>query len=169
MKLLTLIRHAKSDWNHPQLSDAERPLNKRGLRDAPKMAEHFASKYKPSHWYISPARRAQQTATFFTAVQKTKHTSILTESVLYSFNTQQVINFIQSLDKAVLHAALLFHNPTISELAHYYCSSFICEVPTCATITLQFELDQWMEIHKDSGIVVDYDYPKRHEWALNND
>ena len=37
MKTLLVLRHAKSSWNDPALDDHERPLNKRGRRDAPRM------------------------------------------------------------------------------------------------------------------------------------
>ena len=39
MKTLLVLRHAKSSWNDPALDDHERPLNKRGRRDAPRMGE----------------------------------------------------------------------------------------------------------------------------------
>ena len=41
MKTLLIMRHAKSSWNYPEFSDYERPLNKRGKRDAPSMGEHL--------------------------------------------------------------------------------------------------------------------------------
>jgi phosphohistidine phosphatase len=44
MKTLLLIRHAKSSWNEPGLSDFERPLNDRGKKDAPEMAERLKEK-----------------------------------------------------------------------------------------------------------------------------
>jgi len=37
MKKITIVRHAKSSWQFPELTDYERPLNKRGLRNAPVM------------------------------------------------------------------------------------------------------------------------------------
>ncbi len=39
LKTLLLIRHAKSSWDDPELTDYERPLNERGKKDAPAMAE----------------------------------------------------------------------------------------------------------------------------------
>src|SRR5438105_2563513 len=42
MKILTLIRHAKSNWDDTALTDKERPLNKRGLHDAPAMGKRLA-------------------------------------------------------------------------------------------------------------------------------
>lgn len=41
MKQLTLIRHAKSSWDYPSLTDHDRPLGERGLRDAPRMGQHL--------------------------------------------------------------------------------------------------------------------------------
>ena len=38
MKTLLVLRHAKSSWKQAELSDHERPLNKRGRRDAPRVA-----------------------------------------------------------------------------------------------------------------------------------
>jgi len=35
MKSVLILRHAKSSWKHPDLADHDRPLNKRGKRDAP--------------------------------------------------------------------------------------------------------------------------------------
>jgi phosphohistidine phosphatase len=165
MKQLTLIRHAKSDRSNAELSDAQRPLNKRGLRDASQMAALYAQKFQPTHWFVSPALRAQQTARFFTDVLKTLTENIITTDVLYSFSLQQVYSFLQTINDNVHHAALVFHNPTISELANYLNHTFINEVPTCAIITFQFEIDSWLEISGNSGILLDFDYPKKHDWA----
>ena len=41
-RLLILMRHAKSDWSDSSLSDHDRPLNSRGQRDAPRMANWLA-------------------------------------------------------------------------------------------------------------------------------
>ena len=43
MKTLLLMRHAKSSWNSPAKTDHDRPLNKRGFRDSPKVAKHLES------------------------------------------------------------------------------------------------------------------------------
>jgi len=64
MKRLYLVRHAKSSWDHPGLEDFDRPLNKRGMRDAPKMGEYLAEqRILPQIIVSSPARRAHATAT----------------------------------------------------------------------------------------------------------
>lgn len=66
MKTLVLVRHAKSSWDNPDWSDFERPLNKRGNRDAPFMAEVLKSKnIIPDFMISSPAIRAKSTALYF--------------------------------------------------------------------------------------------------------
>ena len=63
MKTLTLVRHAKSSWEHPELDDRDRPLNKRGERDAPIMGQRIAAAgIRPSLIIASPATRAWSTA-----------------------------------------------------------------------------------------------------------
>ena len=61
-RTLTLIRHAKSSWNDPSLTDLERPLNKRGIGDAPKVGAALAEAGLGFDRILcSDARRAQQT------------------------------------------------------------------------------------------------------------
>jgi len=63
MKKLCIVRHAKSSWDDPGLLDLERPLNKRGKRDAPFMGERLKKyKVKPDLIISSPAKRAMKTA-----------------------------------------------------------------------------------------------------------
>ena len=62
MKTLLLLRHAKSSWKHDDLDDHDRPLNKRGKRDAPKMGDLIAAeKLLPDLIVSSTARRARMT------------------------------------------------------------------------------------------------------------
>lgn len=62
MKQLLLMRHAKSDWNHPGLADRERPLNQRGWLAAARMGQWLHEEsLVPEMILVSPATRAQQT------------------------------------------------------------------------------------------------------------
>ena len=61
VKKLYLLRHAKSSWDDPYLSDGERPLNGRGRRDAPRMGAALGSRLVPMTVHVSPAVRAQST------------------------------------------------------------------------------------------------------------
>ncbi len=56
MKTLILVRLLKSSWQYPVLPDRERPLGKRGLRDAPIMAARLASRIAIAGLIQSAAR-----------------------------------------------------------------------------------------------------------------
>ena len=63
MKTLILVRHAKSSWDAPGLSDIDRPLNERGKKDAPEMANRLkARKLHIDLFVSSTAKRASKTA-----------------------------------------------------------------------------------------------------------
>ena len=95
MKNLYLLRHAKSSWDDPSLSDGERPLNGRGRRDAPRMGEALGARLVPMTFYVSPAERAQQT---FRAVQRNwkglKKRHGVTTPALYTFDYREVLDWI---------------------------------------------------------------------------
>ena len=63
MKSILILRHAKSSWKHPDVNDHDRPLNKRGKRDAPYMGELLRDKHLVPDFIISStAKRARSTA-----------------------------------------------------------------------------------------------------------
>ena len=66
MRTLYICRHAKSSWADPGQDDFDRPLNERGLLDAPRMAKIFRERGEPVDLIVtSPAVRALTTARFF--------------------------------------------------------------------------------------------------------
>ena len=62
MARLMLLRHAKSDWSRPGITDAERPLNARGRSAAPLVGRLMKARgWRPDRVLCSPARRARET------------------------------------------------------------------------------------------------------------
>ncbi|MEM9057810.1 MAG: histidine phosphatase family protein, partial [Pseudomonadota bacterium] len=63
MKTLCILRHAKSSWSDPDVSDHDRELNRRGLRDAPRIGRELAAHgIAPDAVFSSTATRARHTA-----------------------------------------------------------------------------------------------------------
>ena len=84
MKSITLIRHAKSSWKDPTLPDFDRPLNKRGYRNAPFMGQLLHEKGVAfERVYSSPARRAIDTAKYICSEIDYDLTEIKTDPSLY--------------------------------------------------------------------------------------
>lgn len=161
MKHVLLIRHAKSSWKDMSLDDIDRPLNKRGLRDAPFMAQYCRSQELiPTVIVTSPARRATATARFFQKEFETELTDFVTETDLYFGSQRDWIYLIENLNKDVDCAAFFSHNPTITSLANTYTTDYIDNVPTCGVIHLECDISDWSAISPSNTKIKNYYFPK---------
>ena len=163
---LTLVRHAKSDWGDGTLSDFERPLSARGLRDAPEMAERWRQRYTPPQLIVSsPARRALTTARIFADVLGLDTARIVEEARIYEAALATLLTVVRELPADCANVVLFGHNPGFSELQHALARDaggvLPADVPTCAVTRLALDGANWSAVAADGGRVVDYDYPKR--------
>ena len=91
MKKLILVRHAKSSWKAQALDDAARPLNNRGLRDAPEMGRRIAIQAsRPELIISSPAVRARTTAQLIALELGVPPSAINIDNRLYCFEAQKL-------------------------------------------------------------------------------
>lgn len=161
MKTLTLIRHAKSSWDYAQLSDFERPLNERGRRDAPVMAQRLKrAGLKPGLLLSSPALRAISTARLFAETLGIAAEKIAVESKLYDARPATILGVIQAIDERHDEAWLFAHNPGLSETAQRLAQCPFDDMPTCACARLSLDIKLWSEIGDDCGKLLLYTYPK---------
>ncbi|MDP3858120.1 MAG: histidine phosphatase family protein [Stagnimonas sp.] len=161
MPLLTLIRHAKSSWDYPELSDFERPLNERGRRDAPRLAARLARDLpRPSRLISSPATRALATARIFAEAWAVDFEQIQIEPRIYEASRKTLVELVRSLPDELGHVALFGHNPGLSELAQTLADCPFDEMPTCAVVHLQLEGRQWRQLAPGKGRLLAYLYPK---------
>jgi phosphohistidine phosphatase len=163
MKTLTLIRHAKSSWKYPGLADYDRPLNKRGRRDAAMMAERLAARgFAPQRIITSPALRALRTAEAMAAAIDLSSRNVEIEPLIYGANVQDLLQLIQELATDEKWVALVGHNPEFTMLACRLSGQLIENIPTCGVVESQFETNRWQDICVD-GVAADrfdYDFPK---------
>lgn len=164
MKTLVLIRHAKSDWDHPDLSDKERPLNARGLHDAPMMAKIIAGMgNRPDLIISSPAVRALTTAKFFAEAFHIHVNEILVKDTIYESGGSAIIYMLNEIDDKYNTVYLVGHNPIITGLAHHFTDSNISSMPTCSVVAIEFNLGQWKDLGDSKGKMKFYEYPKKHK------
>ncbi len=162
MKTITLIRHAKSSWDYSQLSDFERPLNERGRRDAPLMAQRLKrAGLKPDLLLSSPALRAISTARLFAETFGIAAERIAVESKLYDAAPASILKVIQSLDGGYSDVWLFAHNPGISETAQRLAECSFDDMPTCACARIELKVKLWSELSADCGRLALYSYPKQ--------
>lgn len=161
MKELLLVRHAKSSWSFPQLDDIDRPLNKRGLRDAPRMAS-FARAQGIIVDYIgsSPANRAYSTAEYFFKEFKSENKAFEKFQDLYFGSENDWLFIIQNTDEEVQLPAFFSHNPTITYFANQFSENHIDNVPTCGIVHLRSEVDYWKDIRYENTRVMGTFFPK---------
>ncbi len=163
MRTLYLVRHAKSSWKNPGLDDFERPLNKRGRRDAPFMGKILKKlKVSPSLILSSPAVRAKLTAR--TIAEKIKYP---VEEISYSENiylasARELLRLIEEIDDNQKKVMLVGHNPGFTSLANHFTSHYVSNVPTCGVICVNFKLTSWALIEADCGEFKFFEYPKKH-------
>ena len=161
MKQLLLIRHAKSSWDHPELADMDRPLNKRGKRDAPFMGRRLMKKgLVPDLILSSPAKRACKTAKRIASALEFSKKNIRTVPVIYWGPVEEILEEIHTLPDNVGTVYLVGHNPDISELIGYFLGKSFLSVPTSGMAMLEFKSQTWGDLRWGSGALLYYEYPK---------
>lgn len=162
MKSIFLIRHAKSSWDNPELRDFDRPLNKRGFRDAPFMAQLLSKKIPtPDKFVSSPAKRAFTTATYFAEAFGLGSTDIRQEQAIYDAYAQELLYIIQRLDPKWNTVCLFGHNPGFTNLANQFTDNFIANIPTCGIAHISGAIKDWKEFKRDQVQLRAFYYPKQ--------
>ena len=160
-RILTLVRHAKSSWGNPGMSDIDRPLNERGLRDSPRMAEWLASNIlKPDLILSSPAQRARTTAEALAVACDIPASAIRYEDYIYYQGRTAWLEGIQHLNDSLVSVVLVGHNPTISDLGTHLLGEGHLSFPTCAICSLEFPIESWALALGRQAKMLAYQAPK---------
>ncbi len=139
MITLVLMRHAKSDWSNPALADHDRPLNGRGVRDAPRMAEQLAKTgFQPDLILSSTALRARTTADALGTALGVRVTLV---PELYASSAHELIS--HAVAAGVPSVILVAHDPGMTDLAEKLSGGGITHMPTAAVATFTWETDDW--------------------------
>ena len=153
MKTLYLVRHAKSSWQH-DVDDHKRPLNERGLRDAPRVAQKVAAHLdKPDLVMSSDAVRAKTTATYFIKAFSIPENELVLEHKLYDFSGNDVLQVIRTCPDNVDCLMLFGHNNAMTTLVNVYGDKPMDNVPTCGCIAITFDTDRWKDIQNGKTIL----------------
>jgi phosphohistidine phosphatase len=152
MKYLTVLRHAKSSWNHPGLADHDRPLNERGLRAAPAVAHFFHDTYVgaagkepllpvPDLILSSTAKRAHSTAAIF---ERELRVPLQTLPSLYLANPEKLIATVRDTAEEIRHLVLVAHNPGLHDFCNRILArSTVPRMPTCTAVIMGLPYANW--------------------------
>lgn len=162
MKTLTIVRHAKSSWDNPGLSDRERPLNKRGERDAPKMGKrmHDAG-IRPSLIVSSPAVRAWTTARIVAGELGYPLEFLQREKDLYLASLDRILDVIVAQDNGFNNLMIVGHNPGLTDFVNYLRPGLTSNLPTTGVVSVSIERDDWNLFERPKTELLLHDYPKK--------
>jgi phosphohistidine phosphatase len=144
MKSLPVLRHAKSSWKHPNLSDHDRPLNKRGKRDAPRMGRLLKKEnLVPDIIISSTAIRARATAEAVAKASGYKGDITFNRS-LYASGPQAYIDVLHDLSDEYVRVLIIGHNPGMEGLVEMLTGEIHLR-PTCSLVHVKLRIGKWIE------------------------
>ncbi len=125
---LLVLRHAKSAWDTDAETDFDRPLAKRGKKDAPRMGKWLREhELIPDHVVCSPAERTRQTAVAVCKPLGVDKKSICWEAQIYMGTTEALLEVLGDCPPAAGMVMIVGHNPGLEDLVEYLCG--VVEVP----------------------------------------
>jgi len=160
-KELLLVRHAKSSWDDPYLDDHDRPLNERGLQNAPEMGKRLQGlSIRPEVWISSTALRAITTAEIIAEQVGFPQDQIQRTKDLYHASATELQEIISELDDQIDSVVFFGHNPGVTSLVANLYGLPIDNVPTCGVVHLQFNENTWSAVSSAPPARAYFDFPK---------
>ena len=161
MKILTIVRHAKSSWDDSRLSDRERPLNERGRHDAPMMGRRIAAAgIRPSLIVASPAVRTWTTARAIAQELGYPLEFLHRESELYLASLREIIDVVGAQDVKFGNLMLVGHNPGLTEFANFLSPGLTTNLPTAGVLSVAIDRDDWSLHSRPATELKLFDSPK---------
>jgi len=162
LKTLYLLRHAKSSWNLPSIDDFDRPLNNRGIRNAPFMGEMLLRKNISLELIISsPALRAITTAKIIAEKLKYPVSNIKKDKNIYEASALDLLSVLKKTNNKLKFLMLVGHNPGMNDLINLISDKRLDNLPTAGIVCLKKEVDNWEKID-DNWLFEFIEYPKKY-------
>ena len=143
------------------MRDFDRPLNERGMNDAPKMASFLQkSGITPDLIVSSPAKRALTTARFFASVFRINESDIVLNPDIYEAEPTDVLRIISELPETSSTVMIFGHNPTFTDIANRFSEDIIENVPTCGVVCIKSRAEKWNELFEGNSRIAASWFPK---------
>jgi phosphohistidine phosphatase len=162
MKTIIIVRHAKSSWADLGQQDFDRPLNARGVKDAPIMGERLAARNLNIDLLMtSTALRAQQTAQLIAGPLKMSVNDFLLEPKLYHAPSYLIDAVICSLPNDANSVIIVCHNNGITDWVNEQTGPLLPNMPTCSMASFTAsEITDWKQWPTAKKLCNFIDYPK---------
>lgn len=162
MKHLTIIRHAKSSWSSSAGTDFDRPLNGRGERSAPQMAQHLKEtvELRPDYVISSPAARAIATARIIAPALGIAVSAIVQNQAVYNASLHSLVYTVSEIPDQYQNAVIFGHMPGVEELVRFLSGAALDHYPTCGVAMLKLDLTAWADAGENCGSLLNFLDPK---------
>jgi phosphohistidine phosphatase len=152
MKRVVIVRHAKA-VPYGYEDDFNRDLRERGKIDADIISKELnRQNIFPDIIISSPANRALQTARIFAENLGIEKKNIRKDESIYEGLTpQEFLESIHSLPKEAKTVFFFGHNPDFHQFVNHLLTHFNQEMPTCATVGIEFDVEQWEKVMARTG------------------
>lgn len=159
---ITLVRHAKSAWDIPGITDLERPLKQRGIRDAKLMGKHSLRHHDlPDLLLSSHAKRALMTSAIFLDELNLDEHCRQIEPLLYHATPEQIMSIISNLPDRFNRVMLFGHNPGFTDFANWFSPQGIDNIPTTGMVVLESSAQSWKDFKTRNTILIEFIFPKQ--------
>ena len=161
MKIVGLLRHAKSSRDDPHLADIDRPLTQRGVRAAELMGAEFRKRDAAFDLVLaSPARRVIDTIrSFETGYGRPLEPTY--EPVLYENSATTLLNMLVDIGDKAERILLVGHNPSLQSLGTVLAkpqdalhAELADHFPTAAAVLVELPIDHWSDIRTGAGRIL---------------
>lgn len=144
------------------MNDFERPLNKRGQRDAPLMGRYLADRGELFDLLmVSPATRARMTAEAIAEQLAIDRERLAFNEYIYQATVSELVALLQAIADDLQNVLLVGHNPGMTDLANFLVDGRLKNIPTCGVFGVELQVQSWKQLDRASAQLLFYDYPKR--------
>ena len=148
MKELILLRHAKSNRNY-EVADIDRPLATTGMSRMSKVAIQYKELFNDVDCvFSSPANRALHTATIMMNKLQLPFHKLNVDGALYTFDSDDIIDYVFALDDALDKVVLVGHNPAFTFTLNHFSNAGISHMRTAGLAKVSFDVNSWTDVNK---------------------
>lgn len=149
MKKVYIVRHAKSSWDNPGLSDHDRPLLEKGKKRTALVGYFLAEKNISVDLIISSsAVRAYETAKIIAKYIAYPAEDIKIDSGIYHTDADSIVDGIYALPNDIQSVMFFGHNPTFTYFANQWMDESIDWLPTSGVVAISFNTNKWEDLAK---------------------
>jgi phosphohistidine phosphatase len=162
MKRLFLVRHAKSSWTQPGLSDHARPLADRGVRDSKRTFSRLLDHGPRLDLVVtSDAKRALATTQHLAQILGLTAAQVSEEQRLYHASAAKILAIAREQPDQHTTIACVGHNPGFTDAVNALVDDLdLDNLPTCGVVGMEFAIDHWTDLSAGGARLIYLDYPK---------